>query len=69
MNNRNLWLLTLSQVFGFTAATVNVLLGGIIGSQLISIKTLSTLPPTLFIIAIFFLIVFLYRKPFCTLNN
>ena len=50
MNNRNLWLLTLSQVFGFTAATVNVLLGGIIGSQLISIKTLSTLPPTLFII-------------------
>ena len=50
MNNRSLWLLTLSQVFGFTAATVNVLLGGIIGSQLISIKTLSTLPPTLFII-------------------
>ena len=50
MNNRNLWLLTLSQVFGFSAATVNVFLGGIIGSQLISIKTLSTLPLALFII-------------------
>ena len=50
MYNRNLWLLTLSQIFGFSAATVNVFLGGIIGSQLISIKTLATLPPALFII-------------------
>ena len=50
MNNRNLWLLTLSQVFGSCVATVNVFLSGIIGSQLISIKTLSTLPPALFIV-------------------
>jgi len=50
MNNRNLWLLTLSQVFGSCIATVNVFLSGIIGSQLISIKTLSTLPPALFIV-------------------
>ena len=50
MNNRNLWLLTLSQVFGFSAATVNVFLGGIIGSQLISIKALSTLPLAFFVI-------------------
>jgi len=50
MNNRNLWLLTLSQVFGFSTATVNVFLTGIIGSQLVSIKTLATLPPALFII-------------------
>ena len=50
MYNRNLWLLTLSQIFGFSAATVNVFLGGIIGSQLISIKALSTLPIALFIV-------------------
>jgi len=50
MNNRNLWLLTLSQVFGFTSATVNVFLSGIIGSQLVSIKTLATLPVALLVI-------------------
>ena len=50
MNNRNLWLLTLSQAFGLSAATVNVFLGGIIGSQLISIKALSTLPLALFVV-------------------
>jgi len=50
LNNRNLWLLALSQVFGFTTAIVNVFLSGIIGSQLVSIKALVTLPPTLFII-------------------
>jgi MFS family permease len=50
LNNRNLWLLALSQVFGFTTAIVNVFLSGIIGSQLVSIKALATLPPTLFII-------------------
>ena len=50
MNNRNLWLLTISQAFGFSLATVNVFLSGIIGFQLISIKSLSTLPPALFII-------------------
>jgi len=50
MYNRNLWLLTLSQIFGFSAATVNVFLGGIIGSQLVAIKILSTLPIALFIV-------------------
>jgi len=50
MNNRNVWLLTLSQIFGFSAATVNVFLGGIIGSQLVAIKILSTLPIALFIV-------------------
>ena len=50
MNNRNIWLLTLSQVFGSSVATVNVFLSGIIGSQLISIKALSTLPPALFVV-------------------
>ena len=38
--NKNLFLLTLSQVFGFTAATITVFLSGIIGSQITSIKSL-----------------------------
>ena len=42
--NKNLSLLVLSQVFGFTNATITVFLGGIIGSQITSIKSLSTLP-------------------------
>ena len=50
MNNRNVWLLTLSQIFGFSAATVNVFLGGIIGSQLVAIKILSTLPIALLLL-------------------
>ena len=48
--NKNLWLLTLSQVFGFTAATITVFLSGIIGSQITSIKSLSTLPTALFVV-------------------
>ena len=48
--NRNLFLLILSQVFGFTAATVTVFISGIIGSDLSSIKTLSTLPPSIYVI-------------------
>jgi len=50
MNNRNLWLLTLSQIFGFTAATITVFLSGIIGSQITSIKSLSTLPTALYVV-------------------
>jgi len=50
--NRNLSLLTLSQVFGFTAANVTVFLSGIIGSQISPIKTLSTLPPSIYVIGI-----------------
>ncbi len=42
--NKNLLLLTLSQVFGFSNAAITVFLGGIIGSQITSIKSLSTLP-------------------------
>jgi len=48
--NRNLWLLTLSQIFGFTAATITVFLSGIIGSQITSIKSLSTLPTALSVV-------------------
>tara|TARA_Y100000590_G_scaffold231173_1_gene260514 strand:- start:335 stop:1501 length:1167 start_codon:yes stop_codon:yes gene_type:complete len=50
--NKNLSLLTLSQVFGFTAANVTVFLSGIIGSQISPIKTLSTLPPSTYVIGI-----------------
>ncbi len=52
MMNKNLFLLTASQVFGFTAANVTVFLSGIIGSQLSSIKSLSTLPPSIYIVGI-----------------
>ena len=45
--NKNLSLLVLSQVFGFTNAAITVFLGGIIGSQITSIKSLSTLPVAL----------------------
>ncbi len=48
--NKNLSLLTISQVFGFTAATVTVFLSGIIGSQITSIKSLSTLPTALSVV-------------------
>ena len=48
--NRNLFILILSQVFGFTAATVTVFISGIIGSDLSSIKTLSTLPPSVYVV-------------------
>jgi len=48
--NRNLALLVSSQVFAFTAATVTVFISGIIGSQLSPIKTLSTLPPSIYVV-------------------
>ena len=48
--NRNLFILILSQVFGFTAATVTVFISGIIGSDLSSLKTLSTLPPSIYVV-------------------
>jgi len=48
--NKNLTLLTISQVFGFTAATITVFLSGIIGSQITSIKSLSTLPTALYVV-------------------
>ena len=48
--NRNLFLLVSSQVFSFTAATVTVFISGIIGAQLSPIKTLSTLPPSIYVV-------------------
>jgi len=48
--NKNLSLLTFSQVFGFTAATITVFLSGIIGSQITSIKFLSTLPTAIYVV-------------------
>jgi len=45
--NKNLSLLALSQVFGFTANIITVFLSGIVGSQITSIKSLSTLPTAL----------------------
>jgi len=50
MNNRNLWLLTLSQIFGYTANIITVFLSGIVGSQITSIKSLSTLPTALSVV-------------------
>ena len=50
--NKNIWLLTGSNIFGFTAANVTVFLSGIIGSQISHIKTLSTLPPSIYVIGI-----------------
>ena len=46
----DLSLLVSSQVFAFTAATVTVFISGIIGSQLSPIKTLSTLPPSIYVV-------------------
>ena len=50
--NKNLTLLILSQVFGFTAANVTVFLSGIIGSQISPIKSLSTFPPSIYVVGI-----------------
>jgi len=48
--NKNLSLLTISQVFGFTANIITVFLSGIVGSQITSIKSLSTLPTALSVV-------------------
>jgi len=48
--NKNLSLLVLSQVFGFTANIITVFLSGIVGSQITSIKSLSTLPTALSVV-------------------
>ena len=44
MINKNLLLLTLSHVFGFTVPPVTIFLSGIIGTQISPIKSLSLLP-------------------------
>jgi MFS family permease len=45
-------LLVSSQVFGFTSAIVTVFLSGIIGSQLSTIKSLATFPPSIYVVGI-----------------
>ena len=48
--NKNVSLLAISYVFGFTAATITVFLSGIIGSQITSIQSLATLPTALSVV-------------------
>ena len=50
--NKNLWIITASQIFSFTPAPVNVFLSGIIGSTLSPIKSLQTVPTSLMIIGV-----------------
>ena len=50
--NKNLSLLILSQIFGFTAANVTVFLSGIIGSEISPIKALATFPPSIYVVGI-----------------
>ena len=50
--NKNLVILTLSQIFSFTAAPVTVFLSGIIGSQISPLKSLSTLPMSISVVGI-----------------
>ena len=50
--NKNLILLTLSQIFSFTAAPVTVFLSGIIGSQISPMKSLATLPMSISVVGI-----------------
>ena len=50
--NKNLLLLTLSQIFSFTAAPVTVFLSGIIGLQISPLKSLSTLPMSISVVGI-----------------
>ena len=50
MINKNLFILSVGQIFSFTSPTVTVLLSGIIGSTLIDIQYLSTFPTALMIV-------------------
>ena len=50
--NKNLWIITASQIFSFTPAPVNVNLSGIIGSTLSPIKSLQTVPTSLMIVGV-----------------
>ena len=50
--NKNLFILTLSQIFSFTSAPVTVFLSGIIGSQISPLKSLSTLPMSISVVGI-----------------
>jgi MFS family permease len=48
--NRNLIVLSISQIFSFTAAPITVFLSGIIGSSMVDQKSLVTLPTALMIV-------------------
>jgi MFS family permease len=50
--NKNLWIITASQIFSFTPAPVNVFLSGIIGSTLSPIKSFQTVPTSLMIVGV-----------------
>ena len=50
MINRNLFILSIGQTFSFTAPVVNILLSGIIGSLLININYLATLPTAMMVV-------------------
>jgi len=50
--NKNLWIITVSQIFSFTPAPVNVFLSGIIGSTLSPVKSLQTVPTSLMIVGV-----------------
>ena len=50
MVNRNLFILSVGQIFSFTSPVVSVLLSGIIGSSMTDINYLATLPTALMIV-------------------
>jgi len=50
--NKNLLIITASQIFSFTPAPVNVFLSGIIGSALSPVKSLQTLPTSSMIVGV-----------------
>ena len=50
MINRNLFILSIGQIFSFTSPVVSVLLSGIIGSSMTNINYLATLPTALMIV-------------------
>ena len=56
--NKNLLILTLSQIFSFTAAPVTVFLSGFIGSQISPLKSLSTLPMSISVVCIAIVAIF-----------
>tara|TARA_B100001564_G_scaffold347162_1_gene347626 strand:+ start:173 stop:448 length:276 start_codon:yes stop_codon:yes gene_type:complete len=50
MLNKNLFILSVGQIFSFTSPVVSVLLSGIIGSSMTDINYLATLPTALMIV-------------------
>ena len=52
MYNKNLKLIIIAQIFGFTAAPVTIFLSGIIGSTLTPIVSLSTLPTAMMVVGL-----------------